>query len=87
MIHPTGNTARRPPLCPVTRAMADAGRARMQIFLDAEADGIPASDDRLVSEVFAAMWQVYWDQVFTLQGKQLKAPAHLILPPRGIATQ
>lgn len=67
------NRKRRPPLCPVTRAMADAGRAKLDTLtaMDEEAG---VTDDQLVSEIFAAMWAVYWEQVFALQGKNVKTP-------------
>lgn len=76
----TGNHKKRAPPCPVTRAMADAGKAKLDTLTaidDAEAQ---ISDDQLVAEVFQAMWAVYWEQVFAVQGKNLKAPAALILP-------
>lgn len=78
------NRKKRPPLCPVTRAMADAGKEKLNAVLNADKDGEPVTDDQMVSEIFAAMWQVYWEQVFALQGKNLKAPANLVLPPAGL---
>lgn len=82
----TGDHKKRAPLCPVTRAMADAGKAKLGQLTEAD-DGVGVTDDQIVSEIWGAMWQVYWEQVFILQGKNLKAPANLILPPRGLVTQ
>lgn len=84
--HPTGNQKKRAPMCAVTRDMAEAGKVRLAQLTEAD-EGVGVTDDQLVSEIFAAMWQVYWDQVFTLQGKHLKAPANLVLPPQGILRQ
>jgi hypothetical protein len=83
----TGNSKRRAPLCAVTKAMADAGKAKLETLVGLEIeDGV--TDDQIVAEVFQAMWAVYWQQVFELQGKQVKAPhAALILPPTGIVRQ
>lgn len=82
----TGNRKRRPPLCPVTRAMADAGKAKLDTLTAIE-DGAGVTDDQIVSEIFAAMWQVYWEQVFALQGKNVKAPSLLQLPQTGLVRQ
>lgn len=86
MIDLTSNKKKRPPTCPITRAMADAGKDRLET-LTAVHDGAGVTDDQLVSEVFQAMWAVYWDQVFALQGKNLKAPSALVLPPSGLVRQ
>lgn len=80
------NRKKRPPLCPITRAMADAGKAKLDT-LTAVDDEVGVTDDQLVSEIFHAMWGVYWEQVFELQGKNLKAPANLILPQTGLVRQ
>lgn len=81
----TGNSKRRPPLCPVTKAMADAGKAKLDTLTAIDTDEVPVTDDMLVAEVFQAMWAVYWEQVFELQGKQIKAPAAaLVLPVPGL---
>lgn len=82
----TGNRKRRPPLCPVTRAMADAGKAKLETLTAIE-EGAGVMDDQLVAEIFAAMWAVYWEQVFALQGKNPRAPHNLILPPSGLVRQ
>lgn len=83
----TGNSKRRPPLCAVTKAMADAGKAKLDTLTAIEEEA-GVTDDQLVSEIFQAMWAVYWEQVFTLQGKQLKAPhSALILPSQGLVRQ
>ena len=79
MIDLSGNRKKRPPPCPVTRAMADAGKAKLDT-LTAMDDGAEVTDDQLVAEVFQAMWAVYWEQVYALQGKKLRAPNALILP-------
>lgn len=83
----TGNKKRRPPPCPVTRAMADAGKAKLETLMAVD-DGAGVTDDQLVTEIWQAMWSVYWDQVFAVQGKNLKAPASkLILPASGFVRQ
>lgn len=82
----TGNRKKRPPLCPITKGMADAGKAKLETLMAVE-EGAGVTDDQLVSEIFHAMWGVYWEQVFALQGKNLKAPANLILPPSGLVRQ
>lgn len=81
---PTGNSKRRPPLCAVTKAMADAGKAKLDTLTSIE-ETAGITDDQLVAEIFQAMWAVYWQQVFELQGKQIKAPHNsLILPQQGL---
>ncbi len=81
----TGNRKKRPPLCPVTKGMADAGKAKLETLMAVD-EGAGVTDDQLVAEIFGAMWAVYWEQVFALQGKQVRAPAAtLILPPSGFA--
>lgn len=83
----TGNSKRRPPLCAVTKAMAQAGKDKLETLTEIE-EGAGVTDDQIVSEVFAAMWAVYWEQVFALQGKNLKAPAAaLLLPQTGLVRQ
>ncbi len=83
----TGNRKKRTPLCAVTRAMADAGRAKLDTLTALDTDEIIVSDDQLVAEVFQAMWAVYWDQVHELQDKNLASRAHLILPPNSLTRQ
>lgn len=80
----TGNSKRRAPMCAITKAMADAGKLKLDTLTALpEADGV--TDDQLVAEIFHAMWAVYWEQVFALQGKQLKAPHKaLLLPQQGL---
>lgn len=48
----TGNHKKRPPLCPVTRAMADAGKAKLDTMtgMDTEEEA-PISDDMLVAGI------------------------------------
>ena len=78
------NSKRRAPMCAVTKAMADAGKAKLDTLTMMEEE-VGVTDDQLVSEIFHAMWHVYWQQVFELQGKELKAPRNsLILPQQGI---
>lgn len=84
---PTGNSKRRPPLCAVTKAMANAGKLKLDTLTAIE-EGAGVTDDQLVAEIFQAMWVIYWEQVFELQGKQLKAPhSSLLLPPSGLMRQ
>lgn len=78
----TKNKKKRAPICPITRAMAEAGKASMTTLMQVD-DGAGVTDDQLVAEIFAAMWKVYWEQVFELQGKNLKAPASTLLLPKG----
>lgn len=75
------NSKWRPPLCAVTKEMAEAGKLKMETLVGLELE-TGVTDDQLVAEVFHAMWQVYWRQVRDLQGKQLSAPprASLIVP-------
>lgn len=79
----TGNRKRRAPMCPVTRAMADAGKAKLDTLTSLD-DGVGVTDEQIVSEIFHAMWGVYWEQVFALQGKNLKAPSLVQIPPTGL---
>lgn len=87
MTHHTGNEKRRPPMVPVTRAMAQAGCAKLDALTSVDSDGSPITDNQLVAEVFLAMWACYWEQVFAVQGKNLKSPLNLILPPSGLIRQ
>ncbi len=78
----TGNARKRPPRCIVTRSMADAGKAKLDSITAMDCAEAPISDDVLVAEIFQAMWNVYWEQVLRLQGKNMKPPAaQMILPP------
>jgi hypothetical protein len=80
----SGNSKRRTPMCAVTKAMADAGKAKLDA-LTAEEQEVGITDDQLVSEIFHAMWVVYWQQVFTLQDKKVRAPhAALMMPQTGL---
>jgi len=84
----TGNCKKRPPPCPVTRAMADAGKAKLDTLTSIDTEDAQVSDDQLVVEIYQAMWNVYWEQVFAVQGKTLKPPTvALILPPTGFVRQ
>jgi hypothetical protein len=74
------NKRLRVPKVVVTRAMADAGKLRLDMLTALDDVGAPVMDDVLVIGVFEAMWTVYWDQVHVLKGKALKAPNSLILP-------
>lgn len=77
----TGNRKKRPPPCVVTRAMADAGKSKLDTMTAEDTEDNPATDDMLVARVFEAMWEVYWEQFFAVSGKNLKAPVNLVLPP------
>tara|TARA_R110000868_G_scaffold92457_7_gene256641 strand:+ start:3255 stop:3458 length:204 start_codon:yes stop_codon:yes gene_type:complete len=67
--------------------MADAGKAKLDAMTAMDTEASPVTDDQLVAEVFLAMWNVYWEQVFAVQGKNLKGPINLILPPSGLTRQ
>ena len=83
----TGNSKYRPPLCAVTKAMADAGVEQMSALVGLDlADGV--TDQQLVAEIFSTMWKVYWMQVNALKDKNIKVPhSTLVLPPTGIVRQ
>lgn len=82
----TGNRRKRPPVCVVTRAMADAGLAKLQTLVGIELEhGV--TDEQLVCEVFGAMWEVYWEQVLALRGKNLKPPHSALVLPTGLVRQ
>lgn len=82
----TGNSRYRPPLCAVTREMADAGLEKLNTLVGIDLDqGV--TDEQLVCEVFQAMWSTYWTQVDKLHGKGLKVPGLIALPPQGLIRQ
>lgn len=62
MTDKTGNHRLRPPIPPITRSMADAGKTVMAELLAKDNDEVPISDDILVAEVFIAMWIVMQEQ-------------------------
>ncbi len=83
----TENKKCRPPLCVVTRSMADAGITKLDTLTSIDNEEIEVSDEQLVAEVFQAMWDVYWQQVYSVQGKNLSPPNALILPPNSLIRQ
>ena len=48
----TGNRKKRPPPCPVTRAMADAGRAKLDTLTSVDTDDAQVTDDQLSLRYF-----------------------------------
>lgn len=76
----SGNAKRRPPLCAVSKQMAEAGKLKLTTLVGLEEDA-GVTDDQIVAEVFAVMWAIYWEQVFALQGKKLTPPHNIVLPP------
>ena len=81
LLDKTGSHKKRPPPCPVTRSMADAGKAKLDTLTAMDGPEANVTDDQLVAEIFQAMWAVYWEQVYALQGKVIKAPAAALILP------
>lgn len=78
------NSKWRPPVCPITRAMAEAGKAKMESLMSIEEEA-GVTDDMLVAEVFSEMWKVYWTQVHELNNRKVQLPPHsTLLAPQGL---
>lgn len=87
MIDKTGNHRLRAPTPPVTRSMADAGKARLADLLNLDTEGVPVSDDVVVAEVFIAMWCVMQEQAMKareMAQKGMDANNILVMPHSGI---
>lgn len=86
MMDKTGNHRLRAPTPPITRSMADAGKAKMAELLASDAEGL-ASDDMLVAEVFIAMWTVMQEQAMHARMMAVRGTSAenvLVMPPSGI---
>lgn len=78
------NQKYRPPICVVTRAMADAGKLALDSIMTLDIE--EHTDDELVTEIFQAMWDTYWLQVE--EAKKRKQPhSALLMPTPGLVRQ
>ena len=89
MTDKTGNHKIRPPKLAISRNMIDAGKKKLDELtaLDPGLDekfGI--TDDLLVAEIFLAIWNVYWNDIMTVQRKKDEPSSILIMPKRELIT-
>lgn len=85
MTDKTGNHKLRPPIPPITRSMADAGKAVLAELLAKDSEEVPISDDILVAEIFIAMWVVMQEQAMKARMMAVKGydvGNVLVMPPK-----